>query len=1020
MAIDTNQEVQLRAPVASGATFAGHKMAGTFGWDSTSGCFTFCPADGSDYIRLAIHPSDAPLAATLNGADLVTVIQGGVFKRTTVTAIGGGGTWQPLDADLTAIAALVTQAYGRSLLTATDAAAARAILSTPAIADLGGYQPLDSDLTAIAALTTTAFGRAFLTMVDGPATRTAIGAGTSSFSGAYSALSAIPAPIDAIDGLTPAADRLAYYTGASTASLAPITAFARTILDDADAVTVRGTLSVLSSAQVVAGYQPLDPDLTAISALTTQIYGRSLLTAIDASAARALLSVPAIADLGGYQPLDSDLTAIAALVTTAFGRSLLTQADAATARATLGAGTSSFSGAYTSLTSIPAAIDAIDALVPVADKLPYFSGASTASLATLTAFARTLLAGADAAAMRTVLGAPSATHATLHQAGGSDPLAGQSIPGLQTSDSPTFAAVVVNGAAGTSRELVLNTAGVNRWNLRANTAAESGANAGTNLDLIARTDAGASIDLPLTIIRAGSGAITLGGSTARPVVLTGALKLPGISATALAKFDASGNLVVAVGTESVKFSYAEIKATNATLKISCDPTTGQAAIQFGKGSTSTDYRIIQLWQESTDSLDFRSYHTDGGYLYTRLQIPRLSTLPISINHGLDVYTGGLKIGGNFAITAARAFDGTGLKLSGQTSNALAKWDASGNLVSSGLIDNGTYLDASRTLHISSMHVNALGYLGVEKTDGNLWKFKQSLTTDALELYNHTTLATTFSPTGDIVAAGQIASSGMVLRLDTAYPTLFGCIFGDGVTPGANNYSLSISRDNSSTYLNSATKTALSIGGSDRVVAQAAGVQFTGALTQDVDNKPRISSVGAFTGTSLKCSNLSGIGVREVGVDASGNLVVSNATGNAGYGLLLVQSTVAPSSIFAGGSWKGGPTVSPNTLGSGDRVTVKSAWQPDPTNTGSYTATATFGGQTLYTLSTSSLGGRLLVFELVCNGSTLLVSVEDTSGTGATLLNVPFDALVANTFEVLITPGNTSQRFVRYTASLQVS
>lgn len=39
-----------------------------------------------------------------------------------------------------------------------------------------------------------------------------------------------------------------------------------------------------------------------------------------------------------YQPLDSDLTAIAALATTSFGRSLLTQSDAASARTTLGVG----------------------------------------------------------------------------------------------------------------------------------------------------------------------------------------------------------------------------------------------------------------------------------------------------------------------------------------------------------------------------------------------------------------------------------------------------------------------------------------------------------------------------------------------------------------------------------------------------------------------------------------------------------------------------------------------------------
>lgn len=40
--------------------------------------------------------------------------------------------------------------------------------------------------------------------------------------------------------------------------------------------------------------------------------------------------------LSGKQPLDSDLTAIAALGTTTFGRSLLTQADAAAAQTTLG------------------------------------------------------------------------------------------------------------------------------------------------------------------------------------------------------------------------------------------------------------------------------------------------------------------------------------------------------------------------------------------------------------------------------------------------------------------------------------------------------------------------------------------------------------------------------------------------------------------------------------------------------------------------------------------------------------
>jgi|GEM_PF-1040088 len=57
---------------------------------------------------------------------------------------------------------------------------------------LAGKQPLDSDLTAIAAVTTTAFGRNALAVIDAPAFRTYISAGTSSFDGAFASLSGKP------------------------------------------------------------------------------------------------------------------------------------------------------------------------------------------------------------------------------------------------------------------------------------------------------------------------------------------------------------------------------------------------------------------------------------------------------------------------------------------------------------------------------------------------------------------------------------------------------------------------------------------------------------------------------------------------------------------------------------------------------------------------------------------------------------------------------------------------------------
>ena len=123
---------------------------------------------------------------------------------------------QPLDSDLTAIAALSTSAFGRALLELADAAALRTagavVIGTnvqawdadlDAIAALGvtndsiiqgkagvwakrtiaqlltdlaaagtTVQPLDSDLTAIAALTTTAYGRSLLAAADAAALRT--------------------------------------------------------------------------------------------------------------------------------------------------------------------------------------------------------------------------------------------------------------------------------------------------------------------------------------------------------------------------------------------------------------------------------------------------------------------------------------------------------------------------------------------------------------------------------------------------------------------------------------------------------------------------------------------------------------------------------------------------------------------------------------------------------------------------------------------------------------------------------
>ena len=163
---------------------------------------------------------------------------------------------QPIDADLTAIAALTTTSFGRGLLTEASDATLKTTLAlnlvtntadadkpvstaqaTAIAAAQAASQPLDADLTAIAALTTASYGRSLLTLADAAALRTsaALVIGTD--------VQAFDAELAAISGIS--ANGLIARTSASTAAARTITGTAGQItVTNGDGVSGNPTLAL--------------------------------------------------------------------------------------------------------------------------------------------------------------------------------------------------------------------------------------------------------------------------------------------------------------------------------------------------------------------------------------------------------------------------------------------------------------------------------------------------------------------------------------------------------------------------------------------------------------------------------------------------------------------------------------------------------------------------------------------------------------------------------------------------------
>lgn len=145
------------------------------------------------------------------------------------------------DAELAAIAGLTSAANKLPYFTGSG---------TAALADFSAFgRSLADDANGAAALTTlgvSAFVQTLLDDADAAAARATLGLVIGSN------VQAQDAELSAIAGLASAADKLAYFTGPGTASLADFSSFGRSLLDDGNAAAARTTLGLAIGTDVQA------------------------------------------------------------------------------------------------------------------------------------------------------------------------------------------------------------------------------------------------------------------------------------------------------------------------------------------------------------------------------------------------------------------------------------------------------------------------------------------------------------------------------------------------------------------------------------------------------------------------------------------------------------------------------------------------------------------------------------------------------------------------------------------------